>query len=210
MARPRRCALAAGVAALCATAPPALATAEDVGGSTLLGLGVGPSAWLGGALGQRFEGEGTAGRIRFGGRVGRIGFELTTTVVGLRGGDLERPGLLLWTPTLAYHLVTHPNLQLAVRAGLGVGSISGTLHGPSSPCEGFDQPSCPNTETVSHPGFGLDVGANLQLHLGRKRGGRAILWADVGLARVRFQLPAGVTDGHLLVLTVGIAHGMQM
>lgn len=188
---------------------PAAADARDLGAGTVVGIGVGPAASVGGALGERFTSEGASGRIRFGGRVARIGFELDTSVVALRGGDLDRAGLVLAMPSIGWYPLAHPHAQLALHAGLGYGVLSGERTRPAPPC--LEAPCAgPSRETIDHHGYGLELGATAAVNLGRRRGGRAIVWADLGLSLVRFQLADAVVDGKVVVLTIGIGHGLAM
>jgi hypothetical protein len=180
--------------------------------NTVLGLGFGPSSTLGGALAERFTGDGVTGRVRMGGRVGRLGFEIDTSVVGVTGGDLDHAAIVMAVPTIGYYPLAHPHVQLELRAGLGYGALTGTVYGPSPPpCVDPDE-GCPTAddEDVVYPGLALDVGATFQLHLGRRRGGRAILWADAGLSMLRFQMEDELVTGTVVGLTVGIAHGLQL
>lgn len=201
---------AIAAAAFAIAARPAPAAAGDPDAGTIVGLGFGPGAVVTGALADHFQAAGGTGRLRLGGRVGRVGYEITTSFAALTGGDLEYPSYVLSTPSIAYYPLASPHLQMSVRAGLGYGAIGGDRPGPAPPCFDDAEP-CPGptTESISYPGYGLDLGANLQLHLGRRRGGRAVLWADVGVSMVRFQLADEVVAGRVVLLTIGIAHGME-
>ncbi len=178
------------------------------GGGSLVGFGLGPAPRLGGPLAAIYNGRGVVGRLRMGGRVGHVGFELTGTIMTLAGGGLDRPQLVLATPSLAYHVVDHPWAQLAIRAGLGYGAIVGEIVRPAPPCR--DEPPCATTEVeaVSHALGAAEVGVTAQLHLGRRRGGRAVVSVDVGLAQVRVQQAEQVVAGRALFITFGVAHGM--
>jgi hypothetical protein len=181
----------------------------DPGGGTVMGLGLGPTAHLGGALGERFTPEGVSGRIRFGGRVGRVGFEIDTSVIGLRGGDLDDAGLMFAVPSLAFYPRVGPHAQLALHAGLGYGALGGRRTVAPPPC--LEAPcAAAASESVSYGGYGVELGTSAALHLGRRRGGRAIVWLDLGLTLVRVQLPERVVGGELVTLTIGIAHGLEL
>ena len=195
------------VALLGATATPAAAGGGPDGGS-LVAIGMGPAATLGGDLADTFTSDGNTGRIRLGGRIGRVGYELDTSVLALAGGGLERPGLILATPSLAYYPLAHPHAQLALRTGLGYGALTGEVTGPAPPC--LDEPPCPGptVETITHPAFSLDLGATFQLALGRRRGGRAVLWADLGVHALRVRIDGENVTGTAVTLTFGIGHGI--
>lgn len=192
-----------------AGARPAAAAPGDPGGGSLVGFGFGPRATVGGELGDLFTSDGASGRIRLGGRVGRLGYEIDTVFVALDGGGLEQAGLVMGMPVLGYHLIAHPHVQLALRGGLGYGSISGDVTGPAPPCR--DEPPCPGptVETIRHAAFGVDVGGTFQIALGRRRGGRAVLWVDAGLSLLRVRIDDENVGGTVATLTFGIAHGME-
>lgn len=185
------------------------ARAEDAGGGSLVGLGFGPSATFSGELGRRFTAAHATGRIRAGGRVGHLGFEIVGSFAGAEGEGLSAPSLALATPTLVYYPQGRSRLQLALRLGLGYGAIGGQRLGPPPPCD--VEPPCPGptSTSVQHPVFGLDTGAVVQVHLGRRTGGRMILFADLGLALLRAKLDDGVVTGTATLVTFGFAHGME-
>jgi hypothetical protein len=207
--QPRLGPIVAAITSALACPGPAIADHRDLGADTIAGIGMGPAASVGGALGGRFTSRGASGRIRLGGRVARLGFELDTSVVALAGDDLDRAGMVLAVPTIGWYPVAHPHVQLALRGGLGYGVLSGERARPAPPC--LEAPCAgPSTETIDHRGYGLELGATGAVHLGRRHGGRAILWADVGVTFVRLQMGDAVVAGKVVVLTFGIGHGRAM
>lgn len=211
-ARVHRLLAAVAVVTLAAASPALAAPGDGPTANTLLGLGFGPSSTLHGGLAARFTGEGVTGRVRLGGRVGRLGFEIDTTVIGVAGDELDQAAIVMAVPTIGYYLLAHPHVQLALRAGLGYGGLTGTMPGPPPPPCVDPEEGCPgrDDESVNYPGLALEVGATFQLHLGRRRGGRAIVWADLGLSTARFQMDDELVTGRVVGLTFGIAHGIQM
>ncbi|HVV86568.1 MAG TPA: hypothetical protein VHE35_26100 [Kofleriaceae bacterium] len=186
---------------------------DDPGGGSILAVGFGPSARVSGGLAARVHGDGAAGRIRFGGRIGHWGYELDTSVIALAAddlGDLDDVGIVLAVPTFAWYPVAGHHAQLALRGGLGYGSLAGDHLGPAPACSAGD-PECPgrSLETVTYHGYALDVGVTATLHLGRRHGGRALLWADLGASLARFRIDDQLVDGKVVTLTFGIGHGME-
>lgn len=172
---------------------PRSAAADAPDGGSIVGLGFGPAARVSGDLAGSFGGGAGGGRIRMGGRFGHVGVDLAIVIAGLDGDLPGEQSAVMWEPTLAYYPLATPWIQLGPRVGLGFGAI-----------EGIEQEGT----TTSYPGFALDLGATLQLHLGRRRGGRAVLWADASSQLWRVQFPDRVVTGRITQLTVGVAHGM--
>lgn len=201
--------LAATIAATAVAAAPAPARAEPGGGS-IVGLGFGPGGSIDGALADRF-GRRLSGRLRLGGRFDRVGVELALSFHGLTGdGDASLVSLMT-TPTVAYYLVARPPLQVAARVGLGYGGIQGIEAQRRVPCKP-DRPCIEAWETVpvDVPGFVVDAGATVQLHLGRGRGQRPVLWADLSVQQARFLVDDARVTGRLTQLTIGIAHAAEL
>ena len=61
-------------------------------------------------------------------------------------------------------------------------------------------------ERVRVHGFAASVGVTAQLTLGARRGGRFVVWADLGTQLARFQFADAVVAGRLTQLTIGIGH----
>ena len=77
------------------------------------------------------------------------------------------------------------------------------------PCDrGEDCTTRMATTTIRRGGFGLDVGATAQVTLGRRRGGRLVLWLDAGAQLVRFQFDDRAVSGRATQVTIGVGHAM--
>lgn len=191
------------------------AAAGDLDGGTVIGLGFGPTPIVRGELAQHYTGARAAGRLRMGMRFGRLGLELAMSFSGLdrttstadRTGE---EGSVLWAPTAVLHAVQTPWFQLGGRAGLGFGSISGGERLQRVPCDPEDDCGFRDERVADpRPLVGLDLGVTAQVHLGARRGNRAIVWADYGMQLARYQLADGaVITGRITQLTIGIGHGM--
>ncbi|MBK9037251.1 MAG: hypothetical protein IPL61_39415 [Myxococcales bacterium] len=181
------------------------AAAAPGGGGSLVAIGFGPSATLGGGLADEVYGAGAAARVRMGGRFGRVGAELVVAVTGLTTHDGRDAPAVLTGPSLAWYPVATPWFQLGARGGLSAGAIN-EERTTTGPCERAG--TCTTTTTASHGGFALDLGVTAQLELGARRGGRLVLWLDVGTQLMRFQLDDRVVGGHASQITFGLGHGM--
>lgn len=189
---------------------PAPAHAEERSGGSMLGIGFGPGGEVSGALADHF-GRSFSGRLRMGGRFDRLGVELVVTFNGLASERAAAAVAQMITPTVAYYLVARPPLQVAARVGLGYGGILGIEERRQVPCD--EGEACvvrDETTPVQIPGFVLDAGATVQLHLGRGRGQRPVLWADVGVQYARFLIDDTLVTGRITQLTFGIAHAAEL
>jgi hypothetical protein len=135
---------------------PATARAEATGHS-LVGFGFGPSATVSGELAHQVRGEGPSARMRFGGRFDRVGVELVLTAANLTRTDGGRDVMVLTGPSLAWYALAHRRVQVGVRGGLVIGSISGERPGPV-PCAPRDEcETRPGTVDVTRRGLVIGV-----------------------------------------------------
>lgn len=182
------------------------ARAGDLDGGSLVAIGSGPAPSITGDLGARLHASGGGCRIRMGGWFGRLGAELVLSCAGVDTADGHHDSLLLTGPSVAWLPVATRWFQLGARGGLMAGTISGDRTA-TVPCDrDEDCASKQVDERVSVHGFAATVGLTAQLTLGARRGGRFVLWADVGTQLARFQFADAVVAGRLTQLTIGIGH----
>ncbi|MBL8626613.1 MAG: hypothetical protein JNK64_35320 [Myxococcales bacterium] len=182
------------------------ARAGDLDGGSLVAIGSGPAPSITGDLGARLHASGGGCRIRMGGWFGRLGAELVLSCAGVDTADGHHDSLLLTGPSVAWLPVATRWFQLGARGGLMAGTISGDRTA-TVPCDrDEDCASKQVDERVSVHGFAVTVGLTAQLTLGARRGGRFVLWADVGTQLARFQFADAVVAGRLTQLTIGIGH----
>lgn len=186
---------------------PAVARAESTEHS-LVGLGFGPAATVSDDLADEVRGEGPSARMRFGGRFDRVGVELVLAVANLASADGSVDAMVLGGPTLAWYAIAQRRLQVGVRGGILVGSITGAHEG-QVPCGPRDEcVTRPGTVEVSRGGYAFDLGVTAQVALGPRRGSRAVVWIDLGTELSRFQWDDRVVTGRATKLVIGVAHGI--
>ena len=187
----------------CVAAP---ARAGELDGGSLVAIGSGPAPTIAGALGERLRASGGGCRIRLGGWFGRVAVELVLSCAGVDTADGHRDGLVLTGPSVAWLPVATRWFQLGARGGLLAGTISGARTA-TVPCDrDEDCGSKPVDEQVSVHGFAASIGVTAQVTLGARRGGRFVVWADLGTQLARFQFADAVVAGRLTQLTIGIGH----
>lgn len=189
----------------CVAAP---ARAGELAGGSLVAIGSGPAPSITGDLGARLQASGGGCRIRLGGWFGRVAVELVLACAGVDTADGHHDSLLLTGPSVAWLPVATRWFQLGARGGLMAGTISGDRTA-TVPCDRDRDEACAVKQVdarVSVHGFAASVGLTAQLTLGARRGGRFVLWADLGTQLARFQFDDAVVAGRLTQLTIGIGH----
>lgn len=184
------------------------ARAGELAGGSLVAIGSGPAPSITGDLGARLQASGAGCRIRLGGWFGRLGAELVLACAGVDTADGHHDSLLLTGPSVAWLPVATRWFQLGIRGGLLAGTISGD-RSITVPCDRDRDEPCASKQVdqrVSDRGFAASVGVTAQLTLGARRGGRFVLWADVGTQFARVQFDDAVVAGRLTQLTIGIGH----
>jgi hypothetical protein len=188
---------------LVAVATPARADSDVTG---FFGLGFGPKAAIGGALGEQFQGANASGRLRLGFRAKRIGMELHFTAGGLDADGFTSANTVSYTPVVSAYLVKRRPLQLLVHGGMGFGAI-GVTRTEQVPCELAEECGFKSEErSHSFHGVSLKGGVTAQLRLGgRRRGQHALLWVDLSAALLRHRVEDMTVSGHSRVLVIGVA-----
>lgn len=185
------------------TAP---ARADDLAGGSLIALGSGPAPAIAGDLGARLHASGGGCRIRMGGWFGRVAAELVLTCAGVDTADGHHDSLVLTGPSVAWLPVATRWFQVGARGGLSAGAISGDRTA-TVPCDRDEDCAFKQVDArVDVHGFAATLGVTAQLTLGARRGGRFVLWADLGTQLARFQFADAVVGGRLTQLTIGIGH----
>ncbi len=189
----------------CVAAP---ARAGEREGGSLIAIGSGPAPTIAGDLGARLRASGGGCRIRMGGWFGRVAVEVVVTCAGVDTPDGHHDSLMLTGPSVAWLPVATRWFQLGARGGLLAGSIIGERTA-TVPCDRDRDEACgfrQVDERVRVHGFAASVGVTAQLTLGARRGGRFVVWADLGTQLARFQFADAVVAGRLTQLTIGIGH----